>query len=90
MSTPSSAERKLQAQAASFTRWSRCEDPSAATAPARARFLKRFEDEVDPDRKLTAEERARRAEQARKAYFAKLALKSARARRARASTKEAA
>ncbi|MDZ7677039.1 MAG: hypothetical protein U5K29_00630 [Acidimicrobiales bacterium] len=51
------------------------------TEPARAAFLERFEAEVDPDGALTPEERARRAEHARKAYFADLALRSAKARR---------
>lgn len=59
------------------------------TAPARAAFLRRFEDEVDPDHELDPAERARRAGHARKAYFARLALKSAQARRKR-GTDEAA
>jgi len=45
--------------------------------------MARFEREVDPDGTLPPEERARRAEHKRKAYFARLALKSAKARRAR-------
>lgn len=45
------------------------------TKPGRAAFLKRFDDEVDPNRELDPTERARRAEHARKAYFARLALK---------------
>jgi hypothetical protein len=45
-----------------------------------------FLDEVDRDRKLPVAERERRAEYARKRYFAKLALASARARRAKKST----
>ena len=61
--------------------WANTADPSARTAPARRAFEQRFEDEVDPDRTLPDAERARRAEHARKAYFAALALKSARARR---------
>jgi hypothetical protein len=56
-------------------------DPRETTAAARAAFLARFEHEVDPDGTLPAAERCRRAEAARKAYFARLALKSARARR---------
>lgn len=51
------------------------------TAPARAKFLDRFEHEVDPNGELDPDERARRAGHARKAYFARLALKSAEARR---------
>ena len=53
------------------------------TKAAREAFMARFEREVDPDGTLTAEERARRAEAARKAYFAQLAHKSAKARRRR-------
>ena len=55
-------------------------DPTAHTAPARKAFLDRFEREVDPDGILSPAERARRAEHARKAYFGRLALASAKAR----------
>lgn len=55
-------------------------DPREYTAEARRRFLAKFEDEVDPDRILTELERKRRAEAARKLYFARLALKSAKKR----------
>jgi hypothetical protein len=44
--------------------------------------MDRFEREVDPDGELPIEERQRRAEHARKAYFLRLALASAKARRA--------
>jgi len=56
-------------------------DSRVTTAPARAAFLSRFEREVDPDGLLTETERRRRAEFAKRAYFARLALASARARR---------
>jgi hypothetical protein len=56
-------------------------DSKQLTSKAREVFLSRFEREVDPEGKLSAEERQRRAEHARRAYFTKLALKSARARR---------
>ncbi|MCB1006990.1 MAG: hypothetical protein KDB35_22595 [Acidimicrobiales bacterium] len=55
----------------------------AGTAKARSAFLDRFEREVDPDGVLAPAERARRAHHARKAYFTRLAFKSAQARRAR-------
>jgi hypothetical protein len=55
-------------------------DPRETTTPARAAFLDRFEREADPDGTLPAEERARRAGHLRKAYFTRLALKSAQAR----------
>ena len=81
--TPS--ERKLRAQVAVNTSWAKTADPSARTAPARRAFDKRFEDQVDPERKLPRAERARRAESAKRAHMAKLALASAKARRRRGS-----
>jgi hypothetical protein len=56
-------------------------DPHEYTAPARHAFLAQFEHQVDPEGTLLPAERARRAEAARKLYFARLALKSAQARR---------
>jgi hypothetical protein len=56
-------------------------DPRETTRNARAAFLDRFEREVDPDGVLEPRERTRRAGHARKAYFTRLALKSAQARR---------
>lgn len=44
-------------------------------------MLDRFEREVDPNGELTPQERAKRAEHTRKAYFTRLSLKSAQARR---------
>jgi hypothetical protein len=55
------------------------------TGPARRAFLDRFEREVDPDGVLPAEERARRAGHAKQAYFTRLSLKSAQARRKKVS-----
>ena len=57
--------------------------PNETTKAAREAFMARFEREVDPDGTLAPEERTRRAEAARKAYFAQLAHKSAKARRRR-------
>lgn len=52
------------------------------TGPARKAFLARFEREVDPDGVLDPDERARRAEYAKKAYFLRL-ITSRHARRRR-------
>jgi hypothetical protein len=56
-------------------------DSRQTTATARATFLRRFEDEVDPNRELPEAERLRRAEHARKAHMYRLALLSSKARR---------
>ncbi len=58
-------------------------DSRVTSAPGRTAFLARFEREVDPDSTLDPNERARRAEQARSAYFAGLSLAAAKARRAK-------
>ena len=65
-------------------------DPRETTARARAAFLGRFEREADPDGTLAPTERARRAHHLRKAYFARLALRSAQARRRAKGTKQVA
>ena len=74
-------ERSLRARIAALERWAHTANRTAATAAARTAFDGRFEREVDPDGQLSAEERARRAGFARRAYFARLALLSAKARR---------
>lgn len=85
MSAHDPSDRVLVARAAAFTRWSRTDDRTAATAPARKAHDDRFARQVDPDGILDPAERARRADMAKRAYFARLALRSAQVRRARAS-----
>jgi hypothetical protein len=74
-------EKSLRSKIAVHTSWQNTSDRSARTANAREAFLDRFELIVDPEGSLPVEERRTRAQHARKAYFAKLALKSAQARR---------
>ena len=78
----SPAERSLHARMAAYAMHAR-HDSRQTSAPGRAAFLARFEADVDPDGRLDPEERRRRAEHARSAYFARLALASVAARRAR-------
>jgi hypothetical protein len=82
MSDPSSekSRRVLQARMAAHALHAKVTDPTAHTAPAREVFLSRFEREVDPDGVLSPQERARRAEHAKKAYFLSLAAASRKAR----------
>jgi hypothetical protein len=80
----SPSDRSLRARIAAHSRWSKA-DRVAGTANARAAFLDRFVREVDPDGVLPERERRRRAESARRAYFARLALRSAQARRRRSA-----
>jgi hypothetical protein len=58
----------------------RVTDSSAHTTPARKAFLSRFEREADPGGVLEPQERASRAEHAKKAYSTRLALASSEAR----------
>ncbi len=84
----SSQEAALRGRIGGYSKAAR-HDPVEGTSAARSAFLARFEREVDPEGVLTPEERARRAEYARKAYFARLALKSVQARCRRARRTEA-
>lgn len=64
-------------------RWAMEENRTAATQPARDALYRKFEDQVDPERKLSGPERARRVENARRAYYQRLAMKAVEARRAK-------
>lgn len=77
------AQRSLRARLAAHVSWANTADRAARTAAARKAAMDRFDRQVDPDGVLPPQERARRAAHARKAYFARLALRSANARRAR-------
>ena len=75
-------ERALRARLGAYAMHGR-NDARETTAKARAAFLARFEHLADPEGRLPAAERQRRAQQLRSAYFTRLALASAKARRAR-------
>jgi len=80
----SPTERRIRARLGAFALHAQ-HDPRETTAAGRTAFLARFLDEVDPDRTLPEAERLRRAECARKAHMARLALASARVRSAKAA-----
>lgn len=63
-------------------RWANVTDRVAAMAPAKQAFLDRFEREADPGGVLDPIERGIKAEHLKKAYFARLSLRSAQARAA--------
>lgn len=77
------AQRSLRASLASYTSWAKTENRRARTANATKASMDRFERLVDPDGRLTPEERAKRAAYARKAHFQRMAYKSAMVRQAR-------
>jgi hypothetical protein len=74
-------ERRLRSKLAAHKSWAHTENRSARTRAARQAFDARFERIVDPDGKLSPDERARRAQNARKEHFARMAYESARAPR---------
>jgi hypothetical protein len=82
----SRAERSLRARLAAYALHAQ-QDPRETTANGRAAFLARFDREVDPEGRLEADERRRRAEQARRAYFAPLSLAAVKARQAKRTTR---
>lgn len=69
------------ARLAAHVKWAECPDRTAATASARQAFHDRWEKLVDPEGKLDPVERARRAASAKSAHYARMALRSAQARR---------
>lgn len=79
-----SAELSLAGKLGAHKSWAQTENRSARTYPARMAMLAKFEKQVDPNNELLPAERAKRAENARKAYYAGLALKSAQTRQRRA------
>lgn len=81
MPASSPSERALISRIAAHSRWASTTDRAAATAKARDAFNDRFTRQVDPNGELDPTERAIRAENARKAHFTRLALKSAQSRR---------
>jgi hypothetical protein len=78
----SRAERSLRARLAAYALHAQ-NDPRETTANARVAFLARFDREVDPEGLLEPDERRRRAEQARRAYFSRLSLAAVKARQAK-------
>ena len=74
--------KSLPHQIAANTRWSK-EDPTAQGIIMRAGLEAKFLREVDPNNELPEPERIRRTESAKTAYYQRLALISAKARKAR-------
>jgi len=73
-------QRVMRARIAAHTRWANTGDRAAATAAARRAAADRWERQVDPDGVLDPDERARRAEHAKRAHFQRMALRSAQSR----------
>jgi hypothetical protein len=76
-----SSEHRLRLQIGAHESWARTENRTARTHNGRAAFDARFAKQVDPNNELLPAERAKRAANARKAYFQRLALKSVESRR---------
>jgi hypothetical protein len=72
-------QRALHARMAAYALHAQT-DSREHTRPAREAFMRRFEDQVDPDGQLPPDERDRRARQALKAHMTALAVKSSTAR----------
>jgi hypothetical protein len=77
-------DKSLNGRIGAHVSWARTSDRPARTKPARDKFLKRFEQQVDPEGILPEKERRERAMNARKAYMLQLAKRSAMARRIKA------
>lgn len=78
--------KSLPHQIAANSRWSR-EDPTAQGNRMRDGLEAKFLREVDPKNELPEAERRRRAECAKRAYYQRLTLASAKARKARSDAR---
>lgn len=78
------SDRALIARIAAHTRWAGEADRAAATAPARKGLEAKWAAQVDPDGVLAPDELERRVQNLRQAHMQRMALASARARRAKA------
>jgi len=74
-------EASLRARIGAFAQHAK-HDPRQTTVAARTAFDQRFIQQVDPNGELAPEERARRADAARRQYFTALAFRRARKRSA--------
>lgn len=79
MSSRDPVERSRLATIAANKRWAFEQDRTAATQAARDAQQRKREDEVDPEHKLSPEERAKRANNLRLAQMQRIALKGSRA-----------
>lgn len=88
----SPALRSLRSRIGVLESWARTADRPARTAPARAASpgsLDYWQRKVDPDATLPDNERLLRAEAAKRAYFLRLAMRSAEVRAAKAAARKA-
>ncbi len=80
--TLTATERKLRARLGAYSLHAQ---GKTNTAPALAAYNARWDREVDPEGILAPDERARRADLARKAHYTRMALQSARVRSSKAA-----
>lgn len=71
-----SRQRSITARIAAHVSWSRTVDRTARTAPAVRATIARFEKLVDPDGVMSPADRAKAAENAKRAYYSRLARRS--------------
>lgn len=83
------AERRLRAQLAANTRWSRETDRKAAGERGQNGLRARFAREIDPVGRLSDDELAKRVENALKAHMQRMQLRSSQARAARRAVRSA-
>jgi hypothetical protein len=87
----SETEKRLQRQSAAEASWAKTTDRAARMAAAHyARQVTRFENQVDPERRLAPEVRAQLVEKARRADALDMSRKALAARRAKAEARKAA
>jgi hypothetical protein len=77
MSAKDPTERIRNATLAADASWAQTLDWTARTAPAREARFRKYEDQVDPDRKLPPAERRKRALKAQQAFMRQISRRGA-------------
>jgi hypothetical protein len=76
----------MRGKVGAYRKWAQTSDRADATAPARSAFMRRFEDEVDPQRELSEFERQQRAHFAMRAFMADITRRRVLSRRRRSES----
>jgi len=76
-------QRALRARIAAHSSWAKTANRRARTQPGSQALLAKLAAEVDPDGLMSPEDRAKAVENAKSAYFSRLAMRAAAARRSK-------
>ncbi len=81
--TLTAEQRSLRASLAAYTGWAKCEDRAARSRHGFDGLMKKFADEIDPQRRLPADELAKRCHDALMAHLQRIKFEASKRRGAK-------